>query len=66
MGRKHQTTAANVTAELNQLLNSPVSTKTVGRKAAIRKPLLYTIYILKRLKWCKDHIWAGLQTNGSK
>ena len=29
VGRKHQTTAAKVTAELNQHLNSPVSTKTV-------------------------------------
>ena len=27
--RKHRTTAAKVTAELNQHLNSPVSTKTV-------------------------------------
>ena len=29
VGRKHQTTAAKVAAELNQSLNSPVSTKAV-------------------------------------
>ena len=31
MRRKHRTTAAKVTAELNQHLNSPVSSKTVDK-----------------------------------
>ena len=64
VGRKHRTIAAKVTAELNQQLNSTVSTKTVCRelnktgyhgRAAIRKPLLFTINIRNRLKWCRDH-----------
>ena len=29
VGRRHRTTATEVTAELNQYLNSPVSTKTL-------------------------------------
>ena len=53
-GRKHRTTAVEVTAEFNQYLNSPVSIKTVRYElnkagyrgtAAIRKPLLSTISI---------------------
>ena len=32
VSRKHRTTAAKFTAELNQHLNSPVSTKTVRLK----------------------------------
>ena len=65
VGRKHRTTAAKVTTELYQHMNSQVSTKTVrcdlnkagyhGR-AAIREPLLSTVNIQKRLKWCyRDH-----------
>ena len=63
-GKKFRTTGAKVTVELNQHLNTPVSTKTVRRelnnagyngRAAIRKPLLSTINIQKRLKWCRDH-----------
>ena len=49
MGRKHQTTAVKVTAELDQHLNSPVSAKSPRRelnkagyrgRAAIRKHML--------------------------
>ena len=59
MRREHRTTAAKVTAELNQHLNSSVSTKTVRRelnkagyhgRAAARKPLLSTINIQRKLK----------------
>ena len=32
VGRKHQTTAAKVTAKLNQHLNSPVSNTTIHRE----------------------------------
>ena len=70
-GRKHQTTAAKETAELNQYLNSLVSTKTFRRelnkagyhgRATIRKPLFSTINIQKRLKWCRDHTdWSADQ-----
>ena len=61
---KHQTTAAKVTGELNQHLNSSVSIETDCRelnkagyhgRAAIRKLLLSTINIRKRMKWCRDH-----------
>ena len=61
VGRKHVTTAAKVTAELNQHRNSQVTTETVRHdlnkagyhgKAAIRKPLRSTIIIQKRFKWC--------------
>ena len=60
VGRKHRTTGAKVTAELNQHLNSPVSTRTSNNaryhgRAAIKKPLLSAINIQKRLKWCRDH-----------
>ena len=69
-GRKHRTaTTKFATAELNQHLNSSVSTKTVRHelnragdheRAANRKPLLSTINILKRVKWCRDHKgWAA-------
>lgn len=60
----HKTTAAKVTAELNDHLEHPVSTKTVRRelhksgfhgRAAIRKPLLSTTNVAKRLEWCKIH-----------
>ena len=71
VGRKHRTTAAKVTAELNQHLNIPVSTKTVRRelnktgyhgKTAIKKPLLSTINIQKRSKWCREHkCWSTYQ-----
>ena len=55
---KQQTTAAKVTAELNQHLNSPFSTKDILcelNKAAIRNFLLFAINIQNRLKWCRDH-----------
>ena len=54
VGRNHRTSAAIVTAELNQHLNSPVSTKIVRlelnktgyhERAVIGKPLLSTIKI---------------------
>ena len=60
----HRTTTTKVTTELNQHLNSPVSIKPFLRelnkiefygRAAVRKPLLSTINIQKRLKWCRDH-----------
>ena len=69
VGRKYRTTAAKVTAELNQNLNSPVSTKTVHRglnkaryrgRADIRKPLFSTNNIQNRLKWCRDQKSEGL------
>ena len=71
VGRMHSTTAVKVTTELNQHLNRPDYTKTVLReiieaghhgRAAIRKTLLSTIKIQKRLKWCRDHkSWSTYQ-----
>ena len=63
-GRKHRTTAAKVTAELNQHLNSPFPIKTVHRelikvgfhgRSTIRKPLLSFVNIQKMLLCCRDH-----------
>lgn len=64
VSKNHKTTAPKVTAELNQHLANPVSTKTVRRelhgagyhgRAAIAKPFLSQINIERRKKWCNDH-----------
>ena len=58
-----KTTAPKITAELNEHLQNPVSTKTVRRelhkagfhgRAAIRKPLLSKTNVSKRLEWCRN------------
>ena len=58
-----KTTAPKITAELNENLQNPVSTKTVRRelhksgfhgRAAIRKPLLSKTNVAKRLEWCRN------------
>lgn len=62
--KNRRSTATKVRAELNQHLSNEVSTKTVRRelhnggyhgRAAIRKPLLSSVNIQKRMLWCKDH-----------
>ena len=58
VGRKHRTTAAKATTELNQHLNSPVSTKALHHELNKEPPsenLYSTIKIQERLKWCRDH-----------
>ncbi|GFX91184.1 transposable element Tcb1 transposase [Trichonephila clavipes] len=61
---KKQTTAAKVTAELYQHLDSPVSIITVRRhlhkqniygKAAITKPLVTDVNAKYHLQWCHTH-----------
>ena len=61
--KDHKNTAPKITAELNDLIENPVSTKTVRRelhkagfhgRAAIRKPLLSKGNVAKRLEWCKN------------
>lgn len=63
VSKKHKTTAAQITAELNVHLNSPVSTKTVRRelhrvnihgRAAIAKPLVPRANAKRRFQWCKE------------
>ena len=63
VSKKHKTTAAQLTAELNVPLNSPVSTKTVRRelhrvnfhgRAAIAKPLLTRANAKRRFQWCQQ------------
>ena len=58
-----KTTAPKITAELNEHLKNPVSTKTVRRelhksgfygRAAIRKPLLSKTNVSKHLEWCRN------------
>lgn len=58
-----KSTVPKITAEFNEHLKSPVSTKTVRRqlhksefhgRAAIRKPLLSKTNISKRLAWCRN------------
>uniref|UniRef100_A0AAR2L2L6 Transposase Tc1-like domain-containing protein n=1 Tax=Pygocentrus nattereri TaxID=42514 RepID=A0AAR2L2L6_PYGNA len=68
VSKKHKTTAAQITAELNVHLNSPVSTKTVRRelhrvnihgRAAIAKPLVTRANAKRRFQWCKEgKSWA--------
>ncbi|KAL6458256.1 hypothetical protein MHYP_G00334860 [Metynnis hypsauchen] len=65
---KHKTTAAQIMAELNVHLNSPVSTRTVRRelhrvnihgRAAIAKPLVTRANAKRRFQWCKERkSWA--------
>lgn len=61
---KKRATAAKVTAELNQHLDSPVSVITVRRhlhkqniygRAAIPKPLVTNVNAKRRLQWCHTH-----------
>jgi transposase len=61
---KKKTTAAKVTAELNQHLDSPVSTITVRRylhkeniygRTAIPKPLVTDANAKRRVEWCHKH-----------
>ncbi|XP_073410924.1 cytosolic arginine sensor for mTORC1 subunit 1 isoform X1 [Dendrobates tinctorius] len=58
-----KTRAPKITAELNEHLQNPVSTKTVRRelhksgfhgRAAIRKPLLSITNVSKHLEWCRN------------
>lgn len=68
VSKKHKTTAAQITAELNVHLNSPVSTRTVRRelhrvnihgRAAIAKPLVTRANAKRRFQWCKERkSWA--------
>ncbi|KAL6477195.1 hypothetical protein MHYP_G00156940 [Metynnis hypsauchen] len=68
VSKKHKTTAAQITAELNVHLNSPVSTRTVPRelhrvnihgRAAIAKPLVTRANAKRRFQWCKERkSWA--------
>jgi len=61
---KKKTTAAKVTAELNQHLDSPVSTISVRRylhkeniygRTAIPKPLVTDANAKGRVEWCHNH-----------
>ncbi|GFW57599.1 transposable element Tc1 transposase [Trichonephila clavipes] len=61
---KKRTTAAKLTAEFNQHLDSPVSVITVRRylhiqniygRAAIPKPLVTEVNAKHRLQWCYTH-----------
>jgi len=61
---KEKTTAAKVTAELNQHLDSPLSTFTVRRcfhkeniygRTAIPKPLVTDANAKRRVEWCHNH-----------
>jgi hypothetical protein len=61
---KTQTTAAQVIAELNILLEDPASTKTVRcephksrihDRAAIAQPLITESNAQLRKRWCHDH-----------
>jgi hypothetical protein len=57
---------ANITADLNQSLPSPVHPKTVqralkagldmSRRIAAKKPFLNVVHIQKRKEWAKDHM----------
>jgi len=68
VSKKHKTTAAQITAELNVHLNSPVSTRTVRRelhrvnihgRAAVAKPLVTCANAKRRFQWCKERkSWA--------
>ena len=64
VGKKHRTTAAKATTDLDQHLNRSVSIKAVRRElneagyhgiANVRKHLASTINIQKRLNWCRYH-----------
>ena len=61
--KDHKNTAPKITAEINDHLENPVSSKTVRRelhkagfhgRAAIRKPLLSQTNIAKRLEWSRN------------
>ena len=62
--RKHKTTLSQITAEMNNHLQDPVSTKTIQRelhsvnihgRVAIPKPLVTPRNAVTRRRWCQEH-----------